>query len=122
MRPTRGRPLRDLDTGARQTVTAALQTSPDALVARATMRSRPAGLRRRRSTENEPLGAFVRARVLTTDLPSRRMRTDHLTPLRFWSTSNSVSSRPLRGLTLSFADERAVQVPAARLALLPTAR
>jgi hypothetical protein len=63
-----------------QIVTAALQTSPDRLVALAVMRSLPAGSPMRRSTENEPLGAFVVALVFTTDLPLRRSRTLHFAP------------------------------------------
>lgn len=44
---------------------AALQTSPDGLVAFAVMRSLPAGLASRRSIEKDPLGGFVVALVMT---------------------------------------------------------
>lgn len=49
--------------GVAQIVTPALQTSPDGLVAFAVMRSLSTGSPMRRSTENEPLGAFVVALV-----------------------------------------------------------
>jgi hypothetical protein len=61
----------------------AVQTSPEGLVALAVILSLPAPLLTRRSTLNEPLGAFVVAFVLTTSRPSRRILTCHFTPLRF---------------------------------------
>jgi hypothetical protein len=96
-----------------------VQTSPLGLVARALIRSLPAPLCRRRFTLNEPLGACVVARVRTATAPSRRIVTFHVTPLRFWSTSNSVSIRAPSGLTFSFAVDAPVQWPATRLASPP---
>ena len=77
-----------LTRGVGQIVRAALQTSPEGLVARAAIRLLPAGSAILRSTEKEPLGAWVTALVLITSLPSRRARTFQRTPSRFWSTSN----------------------------------
>ena len=105
--------------GSGQIESDAVQTSPDGLVARAEILSVPAALPRRRSTLNEPLGAFVRALVFTATLPLRLIVTCQRTPVRFWSTSNSVSSRPLSGLTLSLEEEDFVQEPLTVLAFEP---
>gem|GEM_PF-6022669 len=67
----------------RQTVTLAVQTWPEELNARAVILSLPVGLAILRSTLKEPLGAFVVAFVETTTLPSRRIVTVQITPLRF---------------------------------------
>src|SRR4051812_49613094 len=56
----------------------------------------------RRWKEKEPLGAFVMRVPVAATFPPERSVTSQRTPLRFWSTSNSVSRRPLSGLTLSF--------------------
>jgi len=63
---------------------------------------------------NEPLGAFVVAFVEVASAPLRRRVTVHRTPLRFWSTSNSVSMRAPSALSLSFADEVFEHLPLAR--------
>ena len=78
------------------------------------MRSTPGGLPSRRENENDPLGDRVVAEPEATLCPFRRSEIDHRTPLRFWSTSNSVSSRPLSGFDFSFAVDERVQVPLAR--------
>src|SRR4051812_14857032 len=96
-----------------QTVVFAMQVSPDGLVAFAVMRSAPAPSATRRRSSNEPLGARVVLVVETTALPLRRRTTFQRTPLRFWSTSNSVSRRPSSRLTLSLAVEPFEQVPRA---------
>ena len=86
------------------------------------MRSLPAGSPMRRSTEKEPLGAFVVALVLTTDLPLRWIRTVQRTPLRFWSTSNSVSRRPPSCFAFSLAEEPRCSGPWTRLTVRLVAR
>ena len=52
--------------------------------------------------------------VLTATFPLRRSTTSQVTPLRFWSTSKSVSIRPFSGLSLIFAVAFPVQVPLRR--------
>src|SRR3954451_11731243 len=79
------------------------------------MRSLPLPSVIRRSTLNEPLGALVVACVMTAVAPLRRMTTRQVTPLRFWSTSNSASRRPSSGLAFRLALEPPVQLPATRV-------
>ena len=87
----------------------------------------PAPPARRRRTSNEPLGARVVRMLRKTVDPLRLIVTRQRLPTRFWSTSNSVSRRPLSRLTFSLEVEFMVQWPAARfvigvlLAFLPAA-
>jgi hypothetical protein len=104
-----------------QTVTVAVQTSPDGLFARAEKRSAPGASGRSRSMLNEPLGPRVVALVATTRSPLWRMRTFQRMPLRFWSTSNSTSMRPSSGPALIFAVEAPVHEPARSTSSSPLA-
>ena len=56
----------------------------------------------RRLTENDPLGGRVMRTPRKTTTPFRLITTFQRRPLRFWSTSNSVSTRPSSCLALSF--------------------
>ena len=94
-----------------QIVARAVQNSPEGLVARASTVSGPRRFPSTRRTSNEPLGGRVVALVLAATLPLRRSTTFQVTPLRFWSTSNSDSMRPSSGLSLIFAEELFEQVP-----------
>src|SRR4051794_23699197 len=95
-------------------VALAVQTSPLGLVAFALIVSGPAPLASRRSMLKEPLGARVVRDVSTATVPLRLIWTAQLTPLTFWSTSNSVFRRPRSRLTLSFAVESPVHSPRTR--------
>lgn len=95
----------------------AVQTCPLGLTARAVTRSVPDMFGSSRRTSNEPLGATVVACVETRCTPFCDSVTRHVTPLRFWSTSNSVSMRPSSGLSLSFDVAEPVQDPETRTSL-----
>ena len=81
---------------------AADRSAGDGSRAVATMRSRPAALAIRRLTENDPLGGRVMRAPRKTTTPFRLITTFQRRPLRFWSTSNSVSTRPSSCFALSF--------------------
>src|SRR4029079_3589310 len=89
----------------------AVQTSPEARVARALIRSVPGRSAIRRRISKEPLGARVMAVSEATRMPLRRSVTFQGTPFRFWSTSNSTSMRPSSRLSSSLLDDCWVQVP-----------
>ena len=76
------------------------------------IRSVPGWLSIRFSTENDPLGAFVRAEPRKATLPLSLIRTFQRTPFLFWSTSNSTSRRPSSGLTLIVAVLEPLHLPA----------
>ena len=76
-----------------------------------TIVSVPAALLVRLWTLNEPLGATVVRWPLKNALPLCFSVTFQTWPLRFESTSNSTSSRPLSGLALSFQSLLAEQLP-----------
>src|SRR4051794_41918775 len=83
------------------------------------MRSLPAPSESRRRSSNEPLGARVVLVVDTTTRPLRRRTTFQRTPLRFWSTSNSVSRRLSSRPTFSLAGGPLAHGPVGRATAPP---
>ena len=63
-------------------------------------------------TSNDPLGGCVTRVPLKNTMPLSFSETFHVSPLTFWSTSNSTSIRPLSVLAFSFHVLAAEQSPA----------